>query len=69
MAGLYILHPADQWCNFITRLTNSVTSSLNHSVTDIHVYRAGRAFAIQPKMSTSQTISLHRRQVHEGKHC
>uniref|UniRef100_A0A0E9X8L6 Uncharacterized protein n=1 Tax=Anguilla anguilla TaxID=7936 RepID=A0A0E9X8L6_ANGAN len=47
MAGPNTLHPADQWCNFITRPTNGVTSSLTQS--DIHVCRAGPAVAVQTK--------------------
>uniref|UniRef100_A0A0E9WAC9 Uncharacterized protein n=1 Tax=Anguilla anguilla TaxID=7936 RepID=A0A0E9WAC9_ANGAN len=30
MAGPNTCDPADQWCNFITRPTNDVTSSLSH---------------------------------------
>uniref|UniRef100_A0A0E9WBV2 Uncharacterized protein n=1 Tax=Anguilla anguilla TaxID=7936 RepID=A0A0E9WBV2_ANGAN len=45
--------PADQWCHFIFRPTNGVTSSLSHSVTDIRVCRAGPTVAVQPKNSTT----------------
>uniref|UniRef100_A0A0E9PCT6 Uncharacterized protein n=1 Tax=Anguilla anguilla TaxID=7936 RepID=A0A0E9PCT6_ANGAN len=32
MAGPNTHDPGDQWCNFTTRPTNGVTSSLSHSV-------------------------------------
>ncbi|KAG5835108.1 hypothetical protein ANANG_G00268630 [Anguilla anguilla] len=39
---VYLHNLADQWCNFIT-----------YSVTDIRVYRAGPAVAVQPKTKAS----------------
>uniref|UniRef100_A0A0E9XN88 Uncharacterized protein n=1 Tax=Anguilla anguilla TaxID=7936 RepID=A0A0E9XN88_ANGAN len=36
MAGPNTRDPADQWCNFLTRPTNGITSSLTQSLSHRH---------------------------------
>uniref|UniRef100_A0A0E9QIY4 Uncharacterized protein n=2 Tax=Anguilla anguilla TaxID=7936 RepID=A0A0E9QIY4_ANGAN len=56
MAGPDTRNPADQWCNFITRPTNGVTSSLSQSVSHSQTFVF---VGLAPLLQSSQESMLY----------